>query len=328
MGLQPWLQTPPGRYALAWEQAQIDRVVQDIFGYHALQLGNPALRGLAHNRMPHRWLALDDAMRPRELAADARRACLEPEHYGGEPVYAEPGLVDAVGEASEALQHVDAAGDPRPQAESDAPHVEQLQCDFTALPFPAQSLDLVVLPHTLEWVDDPHACLREVDRVLVPGGQVVVIGFNTLSLWGARQLLGRVGGGWYLPQHGEFLAPRRVRDWMRLLGFEVTQGRFGCYRPALCSRRWLRRWRFMDAAGDRWWPVFGAVYFLAAIKRVPAMRLVGRVELRNGRRAASLRPIAQRTVVSHEKTQGRPKFSRPPRVGWAQPGPGGTLTHS
>lgn len=296
MSLQHWLQTPPGRYALAWEQSQIDRVVTDIFGYHALQLGNPALQGLAHNRMPHRWLALDGAESAQPDLPGVRPACLLPEHYGGEPVYAEPGLVDAVGVAAENAQ---LPPEPQPaDAHAHAIHTEHLQCDFTALPFPAQSLDLVVLPHTLEWVDDPHACLREVDRVLVPGGQIVISGFNTWSLWGMRQLVGRVGGGWYLPQHGEFLAPRRVRDWLRLLSFEVTQGRFGCYRPALCSPLWLHRWRFMDQAGDRWWPVFGAVYFLAAIKRVPAMRLVGKVQLRTQRRAVALRPIAQRGARS------------------------------
>lgn len=293
MSLQQWLQTPPGRYALAWEQAQIDRVVADIFGYHALQLGNPALQGLANNRMPHRWLAVDGA--EQHIAEGrSRPACLLPEHYGGEPVYAEPALIDAVGAA------VDSAPQPpEPRAaEAKTAHAEHLQCDFTALPFPQQSLDLVVLPHTLEWVDDPHACLREVDRVLVPGGQVVISGFNTWSLWGLRQLLGRVGAGWYLPQHGEFLAPRRVRDWLRLLSFEVTQGRFGCYRPALCSPVWLHRWRFMDKAGDRWWPVFGAVYFLAAVKRVPAMRLVGKVQMRTQRRAVALRPVAQRRAAT------------------------------
>jgi len=292
MGLQHWLRTPAGRYALAWEQAQIDRAVSDIFGYHALQLGNPALRGLEHNRMPHRWLALDGTEHDAPAqTADMRPACLLPEHYGGEPVYAEPARVDAIGAETDAQP---GAAD----ADAGTVHTEHLQCDFTALPFPAQSLDLVILPHTLEWVDDPHACLREVDRVLVPGGQVVISGFNTWSLWGLRQFVGRVGGGWYLPQHGEFLAPRRVRDWLRLLSFEVTQGRFGCYRPALCSPRWLERWRFMDAAGDRWWPVFGAVYFLAAIKRVPAMRLVGKVQLRAQRRAVALRPLAQRNANS------------------------------
>jgi SAM-dependent methyltransferase len=301
MGLQHWLHTPAGRYALAWEQAQIDRAVSDIFGYHALQLGNPALHGLEQNRMPHRWLALDGAEHDAVPTGDVRPACLLPEHYGGEPVYAEPARVGAVDTVAGADAQAGSAGPTPPGAPDAAVHAEHLQCDFTALPFPAQSLDLIVLPHTLEWVDDPHACLREVDRVLVPGGQVVISGFNTWSLWGLRQLVGRVGGGWYLPQHGEFLAPRRVRDWLRLLSFEVTLGRFGCYRPALCSPQWLERWRFMDAAGDRWWPVFGAVYVLAAVKRVPAMRLVGKVQLRAQRRAVALRPVAQRGAASTQR---------------------------
>ena len=54
-----WLETPPGRYLLAWEQAQLDRSVADVFGFHALQLGLPELDALRDNRMPHRWLATD-----------------------------------------------------------------------------------------------------------------------------------------------------------------------------------------------------------------------------------------------------------------------------
>ena len=59
-----WLDTPPGRYLLQWEQTQLDRTVADLFGFHALQLGVPALRGLRANRMPHRWLAVDHLPRP------------------------------------------------------------------------------------------------------------------------------------------------------------------------------------------------------------------------------------------------------------------------
>jgi SAM-dependent methyltransferase len=62
-----------------------------------------------------------------------------------------------------------------------------LHCDFDALPFPNQSLDLVLLPHTLELARDPHDTLREVERVLVPEGRVVIVGFNPASLWGLRQ---------------------------------------------------------------------------------------------------------------------------------------------
>jgi len=79
----------------------------------------------------------------------------------------------------------------------------------------------------------------------------------------------------YLPEAGDFIGPWRLRDWMRLLGFEVESERFGCYRPAVRSEQWLARMAWMDRAGARWWPIFGAVYFIVAVKRVRGMRLLG-----------------------------------------------------
>ena len=155
-----------------------------------------------------------------------------------------------------------------------------LMTDFAALPFPANSLDLVVLPHALELNVDPHATLREVERVLVPEGRVVISGLNPASLWGLRQrrahLYRRFGvGELFLPEAGDTIGYWRMRDWLRLLGFEVEVGRFGCYRPAVASEKWLQRFEWMDRAGQRWWPILGAVYFLVAVKRVRGMRLVG-----------------------------------------------------
>ena len=152
--------------------------------------------------------------------------------------------------------------------------------DFTALPFSSSSLDLVVLPHTLEFSQDPHATLREVERVLVPEGRVVICGMNPASLWGFKQgrsrLYQRMGwGSLYLPEEGDFIGYWRLRDWLRLLSFEVEQGEFGCYRPAMRSEKWLNRFEWMDKAGARWWPILGAAYFLVAVKRVRGMRLMG-----------------------------------------------------
>lgn len=244
------MQTPPGRYLLEWEQAALDRAVADVFGFHALQLGRPELDALRANRMPHRWLALDS------------------EH--------EPDSVDQQ----------------QPVAEGSAPRAVTLHCDFDALPFPNQSLDLVVLPHTLELTRDPHHALREVERVLVPEGRVVIVGFNPASLWGLRQRLGRVCitlgfGSLFLPRAGEFIGYWRLRDWLRLLSFEVDAGRFGCYRPALRSQRWIDRFGWIEPVGDRWWPVLGAVYFLSATKRVRGMRLLGLARTKNAKPRAA-----------------------------------------
>jgi SAM-dependent methyltransferase len=240
--LARWFDTPAGRYLLQWEQAQLDRVVADLFGFHALQVGLPELDGLRANRMPHRWLALDHS----HAAPPGRAAAL--------------------------VAHGD------------------------ALPFPERSLDLVVLPHTLEFGRDPHFALAEVERVLMPEGRVVILGFNGASLWGLRQRLGRMrralGGraALFLPRTGDLIGYWRLRDWLRLLSFEVEGGRFGAYRPALRSEPWLERFAWMDRVGDRWWPVLGGVYMVVAVKRVRGMRLVGLA--RRERVAAPTAPAA------------------------------------
>ncbi len=146
---------------------------------------------------------------------------------------------------------------------------------FEDLPFDTQSLDLVVLPHVLECAPDPHQILREVDRVLRPEGRVVVLGFNPVSFWGARQLLPRALRPAFLPCPGPFIAVPRLRDWLKLLGYGIERGRYGCYRPPCRTQRWLDRWAFLEKAGDRWWPILGSVYTISAVKRVRGMRLVG-----------------------------------------------------
>jgi SAM-dependent methyltransferase len=226
IGMQQWFETPPGRYLLAWERAEFDRAVGDVFGYHALQLGLPGLDALSANRMPHRWLALSHA----QAAVAAEK----------------PSLIT----------------------------------DFGALPYEENSVDLVVLPHALELNADPHTTLREVGRVLVPEGKVVICCLNPASLWGLRQrrahLYRRLGfGQLFLPDAGEFIGYWRLRDWLRLLSFEVETSSFGCYRPAMATEKWLDRCAWMDGLGERWWPIFGAAYFIVAVKRVRGAKLIG-----------------------------------------------------
>lgn len=263
-----WLKSPPGQYLLAWEQDRLDHAVTDAFGFHALQLGLPEIEGLRANRMQHRWVASDSLLVPQALhmppPADS--------HISTQPV-------------RESVR---------------------LHCEFDALPFPDASIDLVVLPHALELARDPHLTLREVERVLVPEGRVVIAGFNPASLWGLRQRLGRARSGMglgssqglYLPRAGEFLGYWRLRDWLRLLSFEVEGGSFGCWRPPLSTQVWLDRFDWMDGLGERWWPVLGAVYVLVAVKRVRGMRLVGLIKQQRRQSRAAPVAVAQRAPVA------------------------------
>jgi len=152
----------------------------------------------------------------------------------------------------------------------------RLCCD--ELPFACDSLDLVLLPHILEFAEHPHQILREVERVLMPEGNLIISGFNPRSLWGLQKTLGRLhrrmGRPSGYPWSGQFIALPRLKDWLALLGFEVVGGSFAAYAPPLQQTKWLERFAFMEAAGDRWWAVSGGIYFLHAVKRVHGMRLI------------------------------------------------------
>ncbi|WP_338761690.1 class I SAM-dependent methyltransferase [Massilia sp. METH4] len=171
-----------------------------------------------------------------------------------------------------------------------------LTFDTIELPFASQSLDLVVLPHVLEFAAEPHQVLREVERVLIPEGQLIICGFNPASLWGLRQMRGRVTGTRYLPR-GELISMPRIKDWLKLLNMGVSHSHFGCYAPACRTEHWLARYAFMDRAGERWWPYFGAVYLVQAIKRVKGMRLIGPAWSR--KKAAS--PVAVPATNKHKE---------------------------
>ncbi len=212
--LSGWLATSQGSYVLAWELAQFDSAVDDVFGFRAVQIGLPEVDFLRQNRIQFRFtLAL------------------------------EPGAA--------------------------------LAADPLQLPLASQSVDLVVLPHVLEFAAEPHQVLREVERVLIPEGQVIICGFNPASLWGIRQGVGRITRSPYLPVAGEFISMPRMKDWLKLLNLGVTRSHFGCYAPPCRTAQWLNRFAFMERSGQRWWPYLGAVYMVHAIKRVKGMTIIG-----------------------------------------------------
>jgi SAM-dependent methyltransferase len=150
------------------------------------------------------------------------------------------------------------------------PNSNYVQAQFHELPFDALSVDLCLMPHVLEFSENPHEVLREIDRVLRPEGRVLVLGFNPWSLFGTRKVWASKGFPW----KGQFVSLVRIKDWLQLLGLEPASGRLACYIPPCETEKWQRRFGFMEPVGDRWWGVAGGVYMLEAIKRVQGMRLI------------------------------------------------------
>ena len=147
----------------------------------------------------------------------------------------------------------------------------QLYCDPAQLPLPEASIDLIIVPHVLDFHSDPHSVLREVERVLVPEGRVLLSGFNPWSLWGLARL-GKCCRG--MPWQGNFLSLARIKDWLALLSLEPCSGQLYNYAPPISHSLWLKRFKRMEHLGNRWWPIGGAVYCIEAIKRIQGLRLI------------------------------------------------------
>lgn len=159
-----------------------------------------------------------------------------------------------------------------PQRFCAGPDAGGLRCQTEHLPIASQSLDLLVLPHVLEFSPHPHQVLREAERVLRPEGRLLIAGFNPLSLWGLRRVAGSKDA--LGPWDGRFIHLARLKDWLALLGFELAGGRMACYAPPVNRLRCLASFGFLEAAGDRWWALGGGIYLLHAVKRVHGMRLI------------------------------------------------------
>ena len=160
-----------------------------------------------------------------------------------------------------------------------------------ALPFDSKSVQVVVLPHSLDVSEAPHQLLREAHRVLVPEGHIVILGFNAISLWRLPCLVRRRAHR--APWCGDWIGVRRLRDWLSLLDCELTHGAMLYYRPPLARQGWMDRLFFMERMGDRWWPLGGAVYMLVAKKRVAGVTPI-RPTLRRSRVRAVSQPAGAR----------------------------------
>lgn len=146
-----------------------------------------------------------------------------------------------------------------------------IQADIDYLPIQSDSVDVFVLPHTLESVVDPYHLLRQVDQMLIPEGHVLITGFNPL---GCRTLINRIqntGGGF---RQAHFIRVHRLVDWLSLLGYDIELINYSasnCFSQKPNSRWWQLFERGLGRAGLH----FGNVYAILAKKRIFSPTPVG-----------------------------------------------------
>ena len=137
-----------------------------------------------------------------------------------------------------------------------------------AIPLSSDSVDLVLLHHALDFSSHPHQLLREAARVLIAGGNLVIVGFNPLSTWGVRNCLHRRGVEGDSPWSAARLGAARVNDWLKLLDFQIDATHYGVYVLPVNGERAIRWSAWMEPLATRMnWPL-GAMYVTTARKQV------------------------------------------------------------
>ena len=140
-----------------------------------------------------------------------------------------------------------------------------------ALPFDEASVDLLIAPHILEQMIEPYELLKEIHRVLMPEGRLIITGFNPVSLWGIKRLL---SFDIDYPWNTKFISLSKIKEWLPIVGLEMVEGKMGCYVPPIQQESWLRKIHAMEKLGDRWWPMLGGFYSLVIQKRVHGMNAI------------------------------------------------------
>lgn len=163
-----------------------------------------------------------------------------------------------------------------------------VRSNLSDLPFQESTIDLCILLHELDFSNDPHQLLREIDRVLTLDGTLVISGFNPYSLVGCKSL--------FTPRDKQairFFSPSRVIDWLHLLGFEIKQKQlFNC----IYSHSKGPTLSFIQQLGQRYFPFLCSVYFIVAKKQcTPLTRIKSKHKVT--RKIINNQPVA--TKQSH-----------------------------
>lgn len=144
-------------------------------------------------------------------------------------------------------------------------HVKYIECGFFELSILTGSVDLVVLPHTLEFIEFPQQLLAEACRTIKPGGNIIIMGFNPVSFWGLKKFWQK---GKTIPWSGRYLLPDTIKKWLHLNDFEFLRKDMIMFRPPIENQNLFNNLQILETIGTKSNAFFGGIYAITAKAKV------------------------------------------------------------
>jgi SAM-dependent methyltransferase len=132
--------------------------------------------------------------------------------------------------------------------------------DEESLPLSDASIDRVLIVHSLETSHEEHNELREVWRVMAPGGRLLLVVPNRRGIW-ARLETTPFGTG---RPFGRTQLTQLLRD----AQFSPVGWSEALFVPPFRRRSWIRNGEAWERVGRVLWPAFGGVLIVEATKQL------------------------------------------------------------
>ncbi len=141
----------------------------------------------------------------------------------------------------------------------------QIESDLHELPLLTGSVDLVILPHMLEFIDNPRQLLSEACRIVKPEGLIAIIGFNPYSMWGLKKIMVKHKS---VPWSANSINANQIKNWLHLADFAMEKHAFAFFRPPVNHPTTFQRLHFFERIGKKCFPKLGGIYIILARAKV------------------------------------------------------------
>lgn len=147
-----------------------------------------------------------------------------------------------------------------------------IKADLRFIPFATNSIDLIVCPHVLEFTNNYHHVLQEFHRILSPQGKLIITAFNRHSWFGIFK--SRID----ILKNARLIKLGQLKDQLQTLNFHLEGGKFFSYTPPFKEAKKIYKYRWMNKAGDRWFPTLANSFAIIASKEVITPTLIKRMD--------------------------------------------------